>query len=700
MTCEHFRDEICNFSPVGRRVIRGERGSDCCGERSKEVESPQTLLQARRTADRGGPVRAPEAPRRRPRIDGDAVDELLIGRYRLLEHLGEGGFGVVWRAHDELLRREVAVKRIPRARAGDRDRASREALAAARLSHPAIVALFEACETDDSFYLISELVHGETLARLIAQRALEDAQVFAIGEALASALAHAHTRGVVHRDVKPGNVIVPHAFLDAPAREDAPDELDAPPRTGAPGATAAAKLTDFGGAWMSGAEALTRTGDVLGTIAYMAPEQADGRDVAEPADLYSLALVLYETLCGENPMRGATPAETVRRIGGRAPSLARARPALPRAVSDALDRALQPRPRSRGTLAELGETLARARRIPAGARERARVDASEDARASPFGRAVSWTSADTALAHSALAPRREPRLDAAPADTVRAAREARLAHAAPAASAAARAALSGAEEPRTLWRPRRVDVEAPASAEEPELAVEPTAPARRARLASPRALVLGGVGAAIAWQAVAGRAGLALLLLAASLPLLLLPRRGSGAALLSALAPALGSVGLAGAFPAIAGQARAWRTRAALGALAYWWLTLAEPLSSQRLWLGTPHALPPRAVWESSVSSAFGVLTPMLSLGTLLGAGVWAAGALCLPLLARGRSALADALGVASWSVALVIAAHSLDGPLPAGALHGNPRGAVVGALFGAAIALGARALRVPIATR
>ena len=123
----------------------------------------------------------------------------MLGRYRLLERLGAGGFGVVWSAHDELLHREVAVKRIPLAPGEDGERASREALASARLAHPAIVALYEACAVQDAFYLISELVDGETLGRLIAEDALEDRQVLEIGVALSSALLHAHSRGVIHR---------------------------------------------------------------------------------------------------------------------------------------------------------------------------------------------------------------------------------------------------------------------------------------------------------------------------------------------------------------------------------------------------------------------------------------------------------------------------------------------------------------------
>src|SRR5208282_5017709 len=161
----------------------------------------------------------------------------------------------VWRAHDELLHREVALKRIWLGAEGISERASREALASARLRHPAIVALYEACARDGAFYLISELVEGATLARLIGAGELTDDHAVAIGLALVGALSHAHARGVIHRDIKPQNVLVP-------ARVAHPRE--------------SAKLTDFGGASLAGEDALTRTGDVLGTLAYMAAEQSEG----------------------------------------------------------------------------------------------------------------------------------------------------------------------------------------------------------------------------------------------------------------------------------------------------------------------------------------------------------------------------------------------------------------------------------------
>jgi hypothetical protein len=268
------------------------------------------------------------------------TDTLALGRYRLLERLGAGGFGVVWSAHDERLQREVALKRIFLPTQDDdaiAERAEREAQATARLSHPAIVALYEARSEGEAFYLISELVHGDTLATLIAEDALRDDELLAIGVALASALEHAHARGVIHRDVKPQNILVPH---------DPSEDGGAP-----------AKLTDFGGARVAGEDVLTRTGDVLGTLAYMAPEQSEGRAAGVQADLYSLALVLYEALCGVNPVRGATPAATARRIGSVLAPLERRRADLPRELTRALDAALAPNPARRGTLLELREAL-------------------------------------------------------------------------------------------------------------------------------------------------------------------------------------------------------------------------------------------------------------------------------------------------------------------------------------------------------
>ncbi|HEY3866109.1 MAG TPA: serine/threonine-protein kinase [Solirubrobacteraceae bacterium] len=534
------------------------------------------------------------SPRRTAEHDGEMGETLVLDRYRLLERLGAGGFGVVWRAHDELLHREVAVKRIALGAGGDpidSERASREALAGARLSHPAIVVLHEACAAEDAFYLISELVHGDTLAELLAADALSDEELLEIGLALTDALAHAHAQGVIHRDVKPQNVLVPHA----------PDE-----RGGV------AKLADFGGARLTGEDALTRTGDVLGTLAYMAPEQSEGHEAGAPADLYALALVLYESLAGANPVRGSTPAATARRIGTRLEPLERRRGDLPRSLTRAIDLALLPDPQQRGALEDLHlaleETLVRG--LKRSRRPRARTD-----------------------------------LD-----------------------------LASEEH----------DEESP-----------PTSPRR---LALPRALPLGCALAAIVWLLASGRPGAALLLLAAAAPLLLLPRRAGLGWLTAALAPALGAVGLAGAFPVLAGQRARLIERAALAALGYWWLILAEPLLGERLWLGAPAAAPARAVWEGSLSSAaMHVVGPSLNLGVLYGAAVWAVAAILLPWVVRGRSAVLDVVAAGAWSVALLLACSPHYAGYTVSVVSATPRGAVIGALLGGTLAVAARALRGPV---
>nr|HMS62924.1 serine/threonine-protein kinase [Solirubrobacteraceae bacterium] len=313
MTARPDAGPSCKFAVTGGSPARpGRRPS----ARRRRREGGQTADDTPATPDAR---RAPQAP-------------TALGRYRLTRRLGAGAFGVVWLAHDERLDRIVAVKRIELHDEQVAARAEREALAAARLQHPGIVALYEAGRDEHAVYLVSELVRGRTLGDLVEDGALSDRDILRIGAALCDALAHAHARGVVHRDVKPANIIVP----ERPSGE-----------------AGLAKLTDFGVATMAGDDALTRTGDVVGTLAYMAPEQAEGLQVEGEADLYALALVLYEALSGVNPIRAGGAAATARRVGTRLPPLSRLRRDLPREACAALDRAVLPRPEDRGTLEDL-----------------------------------------------------------------------------------------------------------------------------------------------------------------------------------------------------------------------------------------------------------------------------------------------------------------------------------------------------------
>src|SRR6201999_1204461 len=180
--------------------------------------------------------------------------------------------------------------------------------------------------------LVSELVEGDTLARLSTADVLSDREIGEIGADLCEALDHAHSRGVIHRDIKPQNVQV----------------VEGQPR---------AKLMDFGIALVADAAGLTATGDVVGTLAYMSPEQAEGREAGPEADVYSLALTLYECWSGENPHRRGNAVATVRSIGRRARPLRRLRPDLPRELTEEIDACLDPRPDRRPTLEELGGAI-------------------------------------------------------------------------------------------------------------------------------------------------------------------------------------------------------------------------------------------------------------------------------------------------------------------------------------------------------
>ena len=532
---------------------------------------------------------------------------LVLGRYRLGRRLGSGGFGTVYAAHDERLDRPVAVKTVA-AHGPVPERAQREALAAARLHHPGIVAVYDAGEADGERYLISELVRGRTLAALERDGALSDRDVLRIGLSLADALDHAHERGVIHRDLKPQNVIVP----------DAPSE-----------ARAAAKLLDFGVAHLAGDEPLTRTGDVVGTLAYMAPEQAAGERVDEQADLYSLALVLYEALAGTNPVRAPSPAATARRVGMPVPSLRRHRRDLPPELCEALAAALAPDPAARGTLADLAGALADA--LP---------EVSDDG----------GTIAPHPLER---AGRPLPPLG-------------RLAAGGAAAALVALALLAAADPPR--WAGTTSGAADPIAA-----------PLTGALVAAvlvtlfPRAGWLLAAAAAIAALAGPWPDAAVLVALAAAAPPLLLRRRGLAWSL-PAAAPVLGLAGLAGAYPALAGAVRGPWARAALGATGLWWLLLAEPLIGRDLALGTPPG------------DAGTVLEALGSSGALLLVPLWAAAAVALPWFAGGRALAFDIVGAATWAAGLAAATAAIADR----AGLAEPRGLAAGAIVAGVLAVAA----------
>ncbi len=218
------------------------------------------------------------------------TDYLLAGRYRLTDRIAAGGMGEVWRGEDQLLNRAVAVKLLPTGRAGDEAFLARfraEARYAASLSHPGIARVYDYGESSEfgGAYLIMELVRGEPLSAILARagRLSHDATLDIISQA-ARALDAAHQAGIVHRDIKPGNLLV-----------------------AAGGAT---KITDFGIATAvraAQASHLTETGMVMGTAMYVSPEQATGAPVTAASDIYSLGVVAYECLAGHAPFRASEP---------------------------------------------------------------------------------------------------------------------------------------------------------------------------------------------------------------------------------------------------------------------------------------------------------------------------------------------------------------------------------------------------------
>jgi serine/threonine protein kinase len=211
---------------------------------------------------------------------------VIAGRYRLEARIGRGGMGVVWRATDQLLGRQVAVKEIPldeTLSAEDarlqRDRTLREAGAVARLSHPHIMVVHDVVEQDERPYIVMELIDGGSLAdRISAHGPVDAAEAARIGADLLSALRAAHAAGVLHRDIKPANVLVESG-------------------------TGRVVLTDFGIAQVAGATTLTETGSFVGSPEYTAPERMSGVRTGPEADLWSLGALLCTALSGESPFR-------------------------------------------------------------------------------------------------------------------------------------------------------------------------------------------------------------------------------------------------------------------------------------------------------------------------------------------------------------------------------------------------------------
>jgi serine/threonine-protein kinase len=265
----------------------------------------------------------------------EMIGKLISGRYRLIAPLGEGGMATIWRAVDEQLDREVAVKLLREQYGNDPGFAARfkqEARAAGSLQHPNIVSVYDyGTDADGTQFIVMQLVEGEDLAAVLRERtrlSTDDAVRVAIG--VASALEAAHRRGLVHRDVKPGNILIT-------------DDGDV-------------KVTDFGIARAVAEASMTVTGTTLGSVHYFSPEQARGDEVTGSSDVYSLGIVLYEMLTGRRPFEGDSAAGVALKRLNEDPPPPESFVPVPSGLSAIVMRALQREPADRypdaGSLAE------------------------------------------------------------------------------------------------------------------------------------------------------------------------------------------------------------------------------------------------------------------------------------------------------------------------------------------------------------
>jgi serine/threonine-protein kinase len=267
------------------------------------------------------------------------MESMDLGNYRLIERIGAGGMGEVWRAEDTKLLRHVAIKILPPSLALDaewKDRFIREARAVAQLNHPNIATIYGIDEYQQSFYIAMELVEGEPLSNLIAEGPLSAADAVRVAAHIADGLQEAHEKGLVHRDIKPDNILVSKKVV---------------------------KILDFGIAKQIGGTAdpsLTQAGMVMGTPHYMSPEQALGRAVDARTDIFSVGVVLYEMLTGQKPFTGDAATQVLLQIVMNDPrDIAQAAPRTSRALAMIVRRCMQKQADERyQTCEELKKALA------------------------------------------------------------------------------------------------------------------------------------------------------------------------------------------------------------------------------------------------------------------------------------------------------------------------------------------------------
>ena len=313
-----------------------------------------------------------------------ATGNLLADRYRVLERLGSGGMATVYLAEDERLGRRVAVKRLHAGSPEDTaKRFNREARLGASLNHRNIVTVYDTVTDDESVVIVMEYVDGESLADALRRGPFTGAETVRVLRGVAAALDHAHDHGIVHRDIKPANILL--------------------------GRNGTVKLVDLGIATAVEGTRITNSGSVMGTAAYMAPEQLDGGDPEPRTDIYALAAVAYEMLAGRPAYRGGTPVEVAHAVvNGPPPDLAEAWPDAPRGVADVLRRGMAFRVDDRPeTTCEFVDELARTLEEPPPTSATAALPQPPPEPAQPAPRAV-----------AAAAPAAPPRVRQEPASPV------------------------------------------------------------------------------------------------------------------------------------------------------------------------------------------------------------------------------------------------------------------------------------------
>jgi len=250
---------------------------------------------------------------------------MVAGKYRIIEPVGRGGMGVVYRAEDTRLKRVVALKFLPAGLIEDpesRERFVREARAAAALAHAHICTVYEINDTEKEPFIAMEFIGGQSLKQRIADKRLTQAEDLDIAIQLAEGLEEAHKKGIVHRDIKPGNIMLTEKGQ--------------------------AKITDFGLAKVLGGSLITKQTTTMGTVAYMSPEQAQGQDVDHRTDLWSLGVVIYEMLTGDLPFRGEREASILYSVVHEEPeSFKQKKPPVPQELERIVGRALRKDPGSR-----------------------------------------------------------------------------------------------------------------------------------------------------------------------------------------------------------------------------------------------------------------------------------------------------------------------------------------------------------------